>query len=84
MCELGFYSLSTSYCTFRGESTVDMDHTVPLFSVLYSGKVDRVVSMVMVVVESGKASYAWSISNISDLQSIPLCCTVHQLGESDY
>jgi hypothetical protein len=47
-----------------------------------SGVVGRFVPMVMVV-GRGDATGTWSFSNIRVLQSILLCCTVHQLCESD-
>jgi hypothetical protein len=47
-----------------------------------SGGVGRFVLKVLVV-QRGDATGVWSFFNISVLQSIPLCCTVHQLGESN-
>jgi hypothetical protein len=35
------------------------------------------------LVESGENMSAWSFSNISVMQSIPLRCVVRHLGESD-
>jgi hypothetical protein len=45
------------------------------------GGVGRFVPVVMAV-ERGDATGAWSFSNINVLQSIPLHCTVRHLGEN--
>jgi hypothetical protein len=77
MCELGFHSLSISYCPIQGKkSTENMDQTVSLSPVLYSGKVGRVVPMVMVV-HRREVTYAWSFQIMSYSQfHYPVLCII--------
>lgn len=39
--------------------------------------------MIMVAERGGMLQVAWSVSNISALQCIVLCCTACHLGEND-
>jgi hypothetical protein len=89
-CELGFRHLSAPASGWEGGvvlggSTEDVVEQYLFFSALQSVLLvwwGRCVPAVIVERERGDATGAWSFSD-SFLQSVPLCCTVHQLGENN-
>jgi hypothetical protein len=87
-CELAFWHLSAPTLGGQlalGGSTEDVVEQY-FFLVLYGWHQwwgGEVCSNAHGGGERGCYKYAWSFSNISVLQSIPLHYTVHQLGEND-